>query len=95
MTAEFEGEIWLYDGPDPWHFITLPSEIAEDLREQSVASGGFGSVPVEVTVGSSTWSTSLFPDRKLGTLLLPVKAAIRRAEQLVAGDLVTVRVSNR
>ena len=96
VEIEFEAKVWLYDGPDPWHFVTLPDEAAEALQEEvAPAPGGFGSVPVVVTIGSSTWSTSLFPDRKLGTLLLPVKAAIRRAEQLVAGDLVTVKVSNR
>jgi hypothetical protein len=40
---------------------------------------------VEVTIGETRWSTSIFPDRKRGTYVLPVKKSVRIAEQLVAG----------
>lgn len=46
----------------------------------------------EVTIGSTTWRTSVFPDAKRATYLLPVKRAVRQAEGLVAGTSVAVRL---
>ena len=95
VAIEFEGEIWLYEGPDPWHFITLPLEAADALRERTqVPARGFGSIPVEVTIGGSEWRTSVFPDKNSGSLLLPVKAAIRDSEGLAEGDRPLVRIKN-
>jgi len=42
-------------------------------------------VRVEVTIGATTWRTSLFPDSKRQTYVLPVKKDVRRREGLVAG----------
>ena len=53
---------------------------------------GFGSVKVEAEIGSSRWSTSVFP-QKGGGWFLPVKKAICRAEDLAAEDEVAVRLA--
>jgi len=50
---------------------------------------GFGSVKVDVAVGGSRWSTSVFP-QKQGGWFLPVKKAICQAEGLEEGDDVAV-----
>ena len=47
---------------------------------------------VEVTVGATTWATSLFPDSARGTYLLPMKQAVRTAEGLADGSQVRVTV---
>jgi hypothetical protein len=52
---------------------------------------GFGSVKVNVVVGNSRWSTSVFP-QKGGGWFLPVKKAICRAEQIDPGDKVRARL---
>lgn len=90
----FTAPLWRWDGAAAWHFVTLPQEACEqveDAREQAGGGAGFGSVPVEVTVGGSTWRTSVFPDRTRG-FLLPVKAAVRRAEELAEGEAVAVHL---
>jgi len=46
-----------------------------------------------VTVGSSTWNTSIFPDTKSESFLLPVKKAVRVAEDLDDGAPVDVRLT--
>jgi hypothetical protein len=56
-------------------------------------SRGWGSLPVTVTIGTTTWDTSVFPDRKSGTYLLPVKAAVRKAEGMFEGDAVSYQVT--
>ena len=74
-----------------WHFVTLPFDLADDIDDGAPdARVGFGSVRVEVTIGSSTWNTSVFPDTKASSYVLPVKQAIRRAERIGDGDRVTV-----
>jgi hypothetical protein len=86
----FEGTVWRWPGGN-WFFVTLPFDIADEIDDTgSAARVGFGSVRVEVTIGSSTWQTSLFPDKKAASFLLPVKQAIRRAERLDDGDAVRV-----
>lgn len=45
---------------------------------------------VEARVGGTSWRTSVFPDTGRGTYLLPVKKAVRTAEDLEDGDLVRV-----
>ena len=53
---------------------------------------GFGAVRVRVTVGATSWSTSIFPDSTRGSYVLPVKKAVRTAEGIREGDDVDVRL---
>jgi hypothetical protein len=85
--------VWVAGGPGAWHFVSLPVPDAERIRDGVDASRpGFGAVAVEATIGGTTWRTSVFPDAKRGTYVLPVKQAVRRAEHVAAGDVVTVRL---
>lgn len=88
---EFEAQLWRWDEAlDAWFFVTVPVEASEEIRVASGPPRGFGSVRVEVTVGQTSWRTSVFPEKKSGCFLLPVKKAVRRAEGLDAGDTVSV-----
>jgi hypothetical protein len=49
-------------------------------------------VRVAARIGGTSWRTSVFPDTKRGTYVLPVKQPVRRAEGVSAGDVVTVAV---
>ena len=53
---------------------------------------GFGSVKIEASVGKTIWKTSIFPDTKIGTYILPVKRAIRKVENLNIGDGVHTKI---
>ena len=77
-----------------WHFVSLPRDLSEEIRDGVDHSRpGFGSVRVEVAIGATRWRTSIFPDSKRGTYLLPVKQAVRRAEGLSVGDPATVTLT--
>jgi hypothetical protein len=90
---EFVAELWLYPGQAGWRFITVPQDISDEIDERSAAHRhGFGSVPVRVRIGSSSWTTSLFPDKQRAAYLLPVRKPVRTAEGLGDGDLVTVTI---
>jgi hypothetical protein len=90
---EFDAEVWEWDGPAAWHFVSLPVELADLVREIRPRTGpGFGAVRVEVTIGSCTWRTSLFPDKGRDTYLLPVKVAVRRSAGLEDGSRTRVEL---
>ncbi len=91
---EFEAPLWEHDSAGAWCFVTVPADLSEDLRWSAGPPRGFGSIRVEVTVGGSVWRTSVFPDKKSGCFVLPVKKAIRRAEELDVGDPVRVVLSH-
>jgi Domain of unknown function (DUF1905) len=82
-------------GPSPvaWFFVTIDGDAADGIRNASARTAAWGSVYVTVTVGATTWQTSLFPSKQVGGYLLPVKAAVRKAEKLVEGDVVNARIS--
>lgn len=87
----FTAPLWVWDAPDDstWHFVTLPEDEADEIA--AITEGirrGFGSVRVEVTVGSTTWRTSIFPSN--GTFVLPVKKAVRTKVGAEAGDALDV-----
>ena len=87
----FEGTLWVAPGSGSWHFVSLPPAQADEILERAGPVGrGFGSVRVSVSIGASHWRTSLFPDAKRGTYVLPIKKAVRAAEGLGDGDVVTV-----
>jgi hypothetical protein len=89
----FRAEVWEHEGPASWFFVSLPDDLADDILETHGARAkGFGSIRVEVTIGATRWQTSLFPDSKRRTYLLPVKAAVRRAEALDAGVVATIEL---
>lgn len=89
----FRGELWHYPEQAGWHFITLPPDLAEQLRVAATPfRKSFGSVKVSASIAGRRWSTSLFPDSKSNSYLLPVKKDIRTAAGLRAGDDVDVEL---
>lgn len=86
-TFTFTAEVWEHQGNAAWHFLSLPEDVADDIEEEfGHRAKGFGSVPVKVTIGATTWTTSIFPSDKRGTYILPVKKAVRKAEDLADGS---------
>ena len=86
----FDAELWLSNAEGSWVFLTVPEGISDEIEDGVPAKGGFGSVKVEVAIGGTTWTTSLFPDNKAGAYILPVKKAVRTAESVDVGDTVGV-----
>lgn len=76
-----------------WYFLPVTGEAAIAIRNASAGrTGGWGSVKVEVHLGTMRWTTSLFPSKETGGYLLPLKAAVRKAETIEAGDAVRVEL---
>jgi hypothetical protein len=92
VDLEFSGEVWFWRGPSPWHFVTVPEEECAELEDSSAfVSYGWGMIPVAVRIGETEWTTSLWP--KDGSYVVPLKAAVRKAEGIDVGDVVSVRLA--
>jgi hypothetical protein len=88
---EFSGEIIYWRGPAPFHFVLLPESEASELREEAAElTYGWGCIPARGRIGATGFTTALFP--KDGGYAVPIKVAVRRAEGLELGDVVTVRL---
>jgi hypothetical protein len=94
VNVVFDAELWIWDArkAESWTFVSLPADISEEIHELTRGlRRGFGSVRVRVTIGTSTWTTSIFPESEK-SFVLPVKRAVRKAEGIEAGDTATVTV---
>jgi hypothetical protein len=91
ITFEFEGDIWYWRGPSPYHFVSVPAEPAQEIRAISpLVTYGWGVIPASVLIGSTEWRTSLFP--KDGGYAVPIRDRVRTAEGLSVGDTVAIRI---
>ena len=89
-------EVWLYPGAAAWHFVNVDKKVSAEFKEKYGAHAkGFGSIPVIATIGETTWETSIFPDKRSGTYLLPLKAQVRRAEGIEAGETISFTIEPR
>lgn len=91
MDLEFSGAVFQWRGPAPYYYVAVPDDESDDIRDIATAvTYGWGVIPVEVTIGDTVWTTSLFP--KDGRYLVPLKDKVRRAEAIDDGDVIDLRV---
>lgn len=87
MKYEFSAKLWIYEGNGAWVFVTLPKPIGAEIKELfGNERPGFGSIKIEAQIGETIWKTSIFPDKKSGSYVLPLKADVRKAAGLKVGD---------
>lgn len=83
---EFSANAWQYSSPGGWWFVSLPLEIAQEIREnlrwQEV---GWGRLKAIARIGETEWNTAIWFDSKMKTYLLPIKAEIRKKENVETG----------
>lgn len=90
-TYKISSSVFLWQGMSAWHFIGIPKKQSEEIKKQfGGMAKGWGSLPVEVTIGKTSWKTSIFPDKRSGSYLLPLKAEIRKKEEVFNGDMVSI-----
>ena len=93
---KMRAKAWLYPGKAGWHFVTLPKKQSAEIKARfGLMRRGWGSLPIVLTIGKTSWKTSIFPDKKAGAYLLPLKADARKKENIVAGDTITFSVEVR
>lgn len=93
--------LWRWSGGangGDWYFVSIDGEGRDALSAHALMDRlergrkrGFGSVKVRVTVGDSSWLTSAFPMKQAGWSI-PIKAAMRRAENLAEGQFLEITI---
>ena len=91
VEVSFAAEVWHWRGPAPFHFVSVPADLADVLGDVApLVSYGWGMLPVTVRIGETRWETAAFP--RDGTYVVPLRVAVRRAERIDVGDVVDVTV---
>ncbi len=87
-------KVFLYPGESAnWHFVPITKKIGQEIRQTyGKSKRGFGAIRVEVTIGKTIWLTSMFPDKYSGSYILPLKAKVRKLEDIEAGEKVTFTI---
>jgi Domain of unknown function (DUF1905) len=94
--------LWIWKGKDSngvptstsWYFLTIGGEVATQIRAAGAGRGtSWGMVKVQAIIGQTRFDTSLFPNKTEGSYMLPVKASVRKAEKIEAGDTVKASIT--
>ena len=89
----FTAELWRYNGPGGWHFVSLPMAIAQEIRVNLQSEEeGWGRLKAIAKIGKTEWKTAIWFDTKLKTYLLPLNAQVRKQENLVSGKSTTINI---
>lgn len=91
----FNGKPWQYEGPNGWTFISLPVNIAKEIRDiLKKEEEGWGRLKMTAKIGETEWKTAIWFDTKKNTYLLPLKAEIRKKERIELDKIfaVTIRI---
>lgn len=89
MDFEFTGELWYWRGPSPYHFVTVPPEASETIKEiSSSVTYGWGMIPATVRIGGTEWTTAMW--EKGGAYIVPIKKFVQVREELEIGDVLEV-----
>jgi len=92
-TYTFDSELWAWSArKELWVFAALPHNVSDEIADQPRPPKGFGSVRVKVSIGNSVWATSIFPGVDQGAYVVPIKKAVRTANTLEVGDVVTLTI---
>lgn len=81
---KIKGKVFVFQMEAAWFYINVPLDMVPN-----VPKAGWGSVPVTVKIGKTSWDTSIFP-MKRDNYFIPIKKAVRKKEDIFEGDEITV-----
>lgn len=88
---QLQAKVFKYPGMAGWFFASLPRAVAAEIKNGfGQKRRGWGAIPVDATIGQTAWKSSIFPDSKSGTYLLPLKLSIRKREGVKDGSVVAL-----
>lgn len=90
---EFTGNMWKYDAPGGWYFVSLPAVISKEIRENlGWQEEGWGRMKARAKIGILSWETAIWFDSKKKTYMLPMKAEIRKKTGLEVDKKVEISI---
>lgn len=92
MVSRFKGAMIEWRGPSPFYFVPVPEEQSKKIKSLAAQlTYGWGVIPVLGKIGKTEFSTALIP--KDGLYYVPIKNAVRFAEELEVGSEVSVSIT--
>ena len=92
MKMVFSNRMWHWRGPSPFHFISLPEDLSQEIKDMAASlTYGWGMIPVNARIGQTEFSTAMY--EKNGVYILPIKNVVRLGEKIEIDDMVDVEIS--
>jgi Domain of unknown function (DUF1905) len=90
---EFSASVWQYPGPGGWYFVSVPEHYASEIRDHlKWQEEGWGRLKATAIIGNTEWETAVWFDTKLNTYLLPLKAEVRKKENIMEGNSLNISI---
>ena len=90
---EFTATAWQYVGQGGWYFVSLPADMSTEIRENlKWQEEGWGRLKAKAKTGNSEWQTAIWFDTKRMTYLLPLKAEVRKKENITANQQIRITI---
>lgn len=90
---KFKAKVMRFPGYAAWHYTHLPKKDYLVIKNRfSDLKRGWGSLPVNATIGKTTWKTSIFPDTKTSSYILPLKKEVLNKEKLVEDKITSINI---
>ena len=94
LKYEFSAKTYQYSSSENmcgWTFVALPKELSIEIRNNfKWLEEGWGRMKITAKLGSSEWQTAIWFDTKQDTYLLPLKAKIRKQENVILDEDVKI-----
>lgn len=91
---KFTVEVWRHNSSGGWYFVTLPNSVSKEIRSLfGELEEGWGRLKANATIGVTNWDSAIWYDTKRESYILPLKAEIRKKEEVDSGDTITVELS--
>lgn len=86
---EFSAKPWQYPGPNGWFFVSLPAAMSAEIRSLLKSEEeGWGRLKATAQIGNTKWDTAIWFDTKHNTYLLPLKAEVRKKENISTDKMI-------
>lgn len=85
----FTAQVEKSEGKGGWHYVLLPEPVRDQLKSQS---GKNGNVPVLVTIGQTTYSSTTM---SMGQQrwFVAINASVRKAESISNNDVAHIAIT--
>jgi hypothetical protein len=83
----FKATIWQTNGKGAWFFVSIPESYSKEIRENCKSlEEGWGRLKIVAIIENFEWKTAIWFDSKRNIYLLPLKAEVRKTNNLESGQ---------
>lgn len=89
MAWKVTGKVNVFPMSSPWYWVGVPQDIALKIKAAAPKVPAHKFTPIIAKIGKTEWRTALLPLGE-GKFFVALKAQVRKAEGVTAGDDVTL-----